>query len=244
VFDHVTIRASDLTASRRFYDLAFAAVEFGGTPYVGDELLEWNDFSVAPADAEHPVTRRVHVGFIAPSRTQVDEFWRLLTEAGHRDDGAPGLRPEYSEDYYGAFVLDPDGNSSEAVHHGRMRTDGGVIDHAWLRVGEIAASKRFYETVAPVVGIRLSHDSAKRVSFRADVGGCSFVAGEQPTEHVHLAFPAADNATVDEFHRLALAAGYRDNGAPGERSVYHPGYYSAYVFDPDGHNVETVCHNR
>jgi catechol 2,3-dioxygenase-like lactoylglutathione lyase family enzyme len=61
---------------------------------------------------------------------------------------------------------------------------------------------------------------------------------------VHLAFAVADNHAVDEFHRVALAAGYQDNGAPGERPEYHRGYYGAYVLDPDGHNVEAVCHNR
>jgi catechol 2,3-dioxygenase-like lactoylglutathione lyase family enzyme len=61
-----------------------------------------------------------------------------------------------------------------------------------------------------------------------------------PTEHVHMAFAATDDATVDAFHRAGTQAGYRDNGPPGERPVYHPGYYSAYVLDPDGNNVEVV----
>ena len=64
------------------------------------------------------------------------------------------------------------------------------------------------------------------------------------TEHVHLAFSAGDDATVRAFHAAALAGGYEDNGAPGERVVYHPGYYGAFVLDPDGHNVEVVNHNR
>ena len=59
-----------------------------------------------------------------------------------------------------------------------------------------------------------------------------------------MAFAAADNATVDDFHRAATDAGYRDNGAPGERDVYHPGYYGAFVLDPDGNNIEVVNHNR
>jgi predicted lactoylglutathione lyase len=59
-----------------------------------------------------------------------------------------------------------------------------------------------------------------------------------------MAFPADDNGTVDDFHRVAAEAGYRDNGAPGERAVYHPGYYGAFVFDPDGNNIEVVNHNR
>jgi catechol 2,3-dioxygenase-like lactoylglutathione lyase family enzyme len=73
----------------------------------------------------------------------------------------------------------------------------------------------------------------------------SLIRDERPlTEHVHLAFPAQDDATVRAFHATALAAGYEDHGEPGERAVYHPGYYGAFVLDPDGHNVEVVNHNR
>lgn len=64
------------------------------------------------------------------------------------------------------------------------------------------------------------------------------------TEHVHIAFGAGDDATVRAFHAAALEAGHEDNGGPGERAVYHPGYYGAFVLDPDGHNVEVVNHNR
>jgi catechol 2,3-dioxygenase-like lactoylglutathione lyase family enzyme len=69
------------------------------------------------------------------------------------------------------------------------------------------------------------------------------VAG-RPTENLHVAFPATENAAVDAFHRAAIEAGHRDNGAPGERPRYHPGYYGAYVLDPDGNNIELVNHNR
>ena len=92
------------------------------------------------------MTRRLHIGFAAPSREHVDAFWRAGTDAGYRDDGAPGPRPQYREDYYGAFLLDPDGNSAEAVHHGACRA-GGVIDHLWIRVADVAASSAFYETI-------------------------------------------------------------------------------------------------
>jgi predicted lactoylglutathione lyase len=64
------------------------------------------------------------------------------------------------------------------------------------------------------------------------------------TENVHLAFPAPDRATVDAFHRAALEAGFRDNGAPSERAEYHPGYYGGFVLDPDGNNIEAVFHDR
>ena len=69
------------------------------------------------------------------------------------------------------------------------------------------------------------------------------VSTGEPTENVHLAFEATDNETVDAFHRALTQAGYRDNGPPGIRAHYHPSYYGAFVLDPDGHNVEAVCHD-
>jgi catechol 2,3-dioxygenase-like lactoylglutathione lyase family enzyme len=243
VFDHVGIRVSDRDASRAFYELGLSVL--GHELSSSEHYDEWNDFGIAQASEARPLTRGLHVGFVAPSVGAVDAFWQALTAAGYRDDGPPGPRPQYREEYYGAFILDPDGNSAEAVHHGALRDDGGVIDHLWLRVRDIAASKRFYETIAPVVGMRLVHDDPVRVRFRGEGGSCTFVNDERPrTENVHLAFPAFDDATVDEFHRVAVAAGYPDNGAPGERPEYHPGYYAAYVLDPDGNNVEVVHHHR
>ncbi len=202
---------------------------------------EWNDFSLSSATDEKPVTRRLHIAFVAPSRRHVDEFWRVGTEAGHPDDGAPGPRPQYSDDYYGSFLLDPDGNSAEAVHHGSPRTGG--IDHLWIRVADVSASRRFYDTVAPHTGFRLRSETRDLARFAGDGASFSVVAGT-PTEQVHMAFTASENASVAAFHRAATAAGYRDNGAPGERSVYHSGYYGAFVLDPDGNNVELVSHNR
>jgi catechol 2,3-dioxygenase-like lactoylglutathione lyase family enzyme len=167
-----------------------------------------------------------------------------MTEAGYRSDGEPGPRTQYSESYYGAFILDPDGNSVEAVHHDRVRP--GQIDHLWLRTTDIAASKKFFDTIAPLVGIRLSIDQPEQTSWRFndDSGGFTFVADAKPTEHAHLAFGVTDRESVRRFHDCAIAAGYRDNGAPGERPQYHPGYYGAFVFDPNSHNVEAVFHVR
>jgi catechol 2,3-dioxygenase-like lactoylglutathione lyase family enzyme len=113
-----------------------------------------------------------------------------------------------------------------------------------LRTCDAAAALRFYEAIAPVVGIALRKGEPDRMQFRGEHGSFSFVSGDEPTEHVHLAFGVPDDSRVDEFHRVALAAGYRDNGPPGERPEYHAGYYGAYVLDPDGHNVEAVSHNR
>jgi catechol 2,3-dioxygenase-like lactoylglutathione lyase family enzyme len=242
VFDHVTIRVSDLAASAAFYSTLLRTL--GVEPLHSDDALgEWeNDFSIAPADAEHPVTRGLHIAWFAPTREEVQAFWQAGVDAGHRDDGAPGPRPQYGPDYYGGFLLDPDGNSAEAVLLDKTKPRG-AIDHLWIRVADVAAAKRFYETIAPHVGIRLSADEPGRAQFRFDDGSFSFVDGT-PTEHVHLAFAAPDDATVDAFYRTATEAGYRDNGAPGERPEYHAGYYGAYVLDPDGNNVEAVNHNR
>jgi catechol 2,3-dioxygenase-like lactoylglutathione lyase family enzyme len=242
MFDHVTIRASERGASERFYMLVLPTLGIEPT-HSGEHFAEWADFSLAAATHGKPATRRLHVAFVAPSRAHVDEFWRVGTDAGHRDDGPPGPRPEYSASYYGAFLLDPDGNSVEAVHHDRVRPNGGQIDHLWIRVADVTAAKRFYELVAQHARFRLAHDTPDRVRFAADRGSFSLVAGPG-TQNVHMAFPVAENQTVAAFHRAAIDAGYRDNGPPGERSVYHPGYYGAFVLDPDGNNVELVNHNR
>ena len=91
---------------------------------------------IGPTDREHPVTRGLHVGFRAPYREAVDAFWQAGIDAGFRDDGAPG-RAGYGPDYYGGFLLDPDGNSAEAVHGHRARpVPDGCIDHLWFRVAD------------------------------------------------------------------------------------------------------------
>jgi catechol 2,3-dioxygenase-like lactoylglutathione lyase family enzyme len=242
VFDHVTIRVSDRAASQRFYDTVLAVLGIEKT-YEDDELPEWDDWSLTAASEGKPVTRRLHVGFPAASRDNVDEFWRIGVDAGYRSDGEPGPRPEYGDDYYGGFLLDPDGNSAEAVHYAEKLREDGTVDHLWIRVRDVAASKRFYELVAPLGGFEQRFDSLERVMFAGGTGSFSVLSGE-PTENVHLAFATDDNATVDAFHAALTEAGYRDDGPPGERPTYHPGYYGAYVLDPDENSVEIVNHNR
>lgn len=132
------------------------------------------------------------------------------------------------------------------IHRGRL------IDHVHLVVKDLAASRRFYLAVFEVLGIPLGGDDAATGFFWADElfvsspdakgpDGHALSATGKPTGWVHLAFQAADRAAVDRFHAAALAAGGRDNGAPGIRP-YHPGYYAGFVLDPDGNNVEVVHH--
>jgi catechol 2,3-dioxygenase-like lactoylglutathione lyase family enzyme len=241
MFDHVTIRVTDRSASERFYDTVLIPLGTDKT-YRTETFSEWQDFSLAGADDAQPTTRRLHVAFVAPSREQVDAFWRAGIDAGYTDDGKPGPRPEYRNDYYGAFLLDPDGNSAEAVHHGGLRR-GGIIDHLWIRVADVATAKRFYQAIAPHAGLELGDDTPDRAQFVGTTGSFSLVAGPA-TENVHLAFPTGDDGDVQRFHQVATEAGYHSNGRPGERPQYHPGYYAAYILDPDGNNVEVVNHHR
>jgi catechol 2,3-dioxygenase-like lactoylglutathione lyase family enzyme len=245
MFDHVAIAVADLAASERFYRTVLSVL--GAEPSHADaELVEWEDWDIGPTDREHFLTRGLHVGFRAPSREAVDAFWQAGIDAGYRDDGAPGPRTIYGPDYYGGFLLDPDGNSVEAVHTDRENpVPDGCVDHLWFRVRDPAASRRFYTTIQEHAGLRIGIDEADHVQMVGENFSFSLIADERPvTEHVHLAFPAPDDATVRAFHAAALAAGYEDHGGPGERAVYHPGYYGAFVLDPDGHNVEVVNHNR
>jgi catechol 2,3-dioxygenase-like lactoylglutathione lyase family enzyme len=247
MFDHVTIRVSDPVASDRFYETVLGAIGIERTGGGGDfgpgcpEFAEWGDFSLAAGDEP---TTGLHIGFCAWSRAEVDHFWRTGIEAGYRSDGEPDVRPEYGEDYYGAFLLDPDGNSVEAVNHGDMARLGN-IDHLWIRVPELDMAQMFYELIAPFSCFEFRRRLPERAHFKGL--GSTFALVDDwrpPTRNLHLAFGTDSNATVDRFHAAATAAGYADNGGPGERADYHAGYYAAFVIDPAGANVEVVNHNR
>ncbi len=245
MFDHVGVAVTDLAASERFYRTVLAVL--GVEPSHADaELVEWDDWAIGPTDREHPVTHGLHVGFRASSREAVEAFWQAGIDAGYRDEGAPGPRAAYGPDYYGSFLLDPDGNSVEAVLMDREHpVPDGRVDHLWIRVHDPAASRRFYTTIAPHAGLRVGVDEPGHVQMVGKDFSFSLVNDGRPlTQHVHFAFPAQDDATVRAFHAAALAAGYESNGGPGERAIYHPGYYAAFALDPDGHNVEVVNHNR
>jgi catechol 2,3-dioxygenase-like lactoylglutathione lyase family enzyme len=240
VFDHVTIRVSDRPASQRLYNALLGALGVPTTP--DGELPEWDDFGLLAAEEPSRVTTGLHIGFTARSRAEVDAAWRAGLEAGGRDDGAPGLRPQYRDDYYGGFLLDPDGNSAEPCHHGARRDDG-VVDHVWIRVADVARSAAFYATVARVAGHRVLEDPEGTVTVKGASGSFTLVPGT-PTRNLHMAFGADDDATVDAFHAVAVGAGHPSDGEPGERAEYHPGYYAAFVLDPDGNSIELVNHNR
>jgi catechol 2,3-dioxygenase-like lactoylglutathione lyase family enzyme len=240
VFAHVSLRASDRAASERFYRTVLATLGYEPT-HERDDVIAWDDFALIDG---HPPTRHLHVGFVAPTRAHVDAFHRAGVEAGYEDDGAPGERPQYKPDYYGAFLRDPDGNSAEAVHHGDTRR-GGCIDHLWIRVRDLDAAHAFYRVIARHTGLRPGNTWSGGRQYWGAWATFALIHDDQPpTENLHVAFPAPDRQTVRDFHEAATAAGYESHGEPGERPHYGAGYYAAYVLDPDANSIESVFRSR
>lgn len=128
---------------------------------------------------------------------------------------------------------------TQELHRGRL------IDHIQLVVADLPASRHFYEAVLKALGIPMggSADSYFWADELFVSSADSPAAQGKLTGRHHLAFQAKDRATVDAFHAAGLAAGGNDNGAPGERP-YHPGYYAAFLLDPDGNNIEAVFHGE
>jgi len=116
---------------------------------------------------------------------------------------------------------------------------GRLIDHVHLRAHDFEKTEKFYRAVLLVLGIPIT--ASGKTWFQADELFVDKTEGDILPSHVHLAFQALDQAMVEAFHAAALSAGGTDNGAPGERH-YHPGYYAAFVLDPDGNNIEAVFH--
>ena len=116
---------------------------------------------------------------------------------------------------------------------------GRLIDHLHLHVRDLEASKAFYKAVLAAIGNGVAVQDMPD-AFTFDELWIDAEPGHAAAP-IHLAFQADDRAAVDRFYAAALRAGGRDNGAPGERH-YHPGYYAAFVFDPDGNNIEAVHH--
>jgi catechol 2,3-dioxygenase-like lactoylglutathione lyase family enzyme len=116
-----------------------------------------------------------------------------------------------------------------------------MLDHITLPVTGVPTSRAFYEAALAPLGFGLVGDYGDTVGFGTEAEPAFWIAA-RPVAPVHVAFRAVDRAAVDAFHEAALAAGATDNGGPGVREQYSPSYYAAFVLDPDGHNVEAVCH--
>jgi len=118
-----------------------------------------------------------------------------------------------------------------------------VLDHIGVPVSDFERSKRFYEQALSPLGYELLMEPSVSAAGFGWRGKPDFWIGQGRTgQALHIAFAAADRATVDAFYEGAIAAGGRDNGGPGLRPQYHASYYGAFVLDPDGNNIEAVCH--
>jgi catechol 2,3-dioxygenase-like lactoylglutathione lyase family enzyme len=129
-----------------------------------------------------------------------------------------------------------------------QHSESNMIDHIGFSVSDYARAKAFYEKTLAPLGYGLMMEVAQETGqpaggFGRDGKPDFWIGGEGRLERpVHVAFAASDRPAVDAFYRAGMAAGGKDNGAPGLRPHYHPNYYAAFVLDPDGHNIEAVCH--
>ena len=118
-----------------------------------------------------------------------------------------------------------------------------MLDHVIISVSDLAVSRAFYEKTLAPLGYSVIMESDNGCAFSVLEKPDFFISqGDKVTPPIHIAFTSRDRASVDQMHAAAIAAGGTDNGPPGLREHYHPNYYGAFVLDPDGHNIEAVCH--
>jgi catechol 2,3-dioxygenase-like lactoylglutathione lyase family enzyme len=116
------------------------------------------------------------------------------------------------------------------------------IDHIAFAVADVKRSKRFYQQCLAPLGLQLIAEIDGWAGFGRDNRGELWFGEDARAQlPMHIAFVAEDRASVDRFYQAGIAAGGKDNGAPGLREIYHPHYYGAFLIDPDGHNIEAVC---
>lgn len=117
-----------------------------------------------------------------------------------------------------------------------------ILDHLTLHVADYEPSRAFYLRALAPLEIGIVVEFGRVAGFGREGRGEFWLAGGASQPPMHIAFAARSRAEVDAFHAAALAAGARDNGAPGIRTIYHPDYYGGFVIAPEGHNIEAVCH--
>ncbi len=196
-----------------------------------------------------------HIALRASDEAAVRDFHRAALGAGGRDEGAPGLRPEYASDYYAAYVRDPDGNKLQAVHYRDRRMAGpcgDVVSHITLGSNNLVRSKAFYEGLLAVLGLeRLPAEETPGEDLAFGIAGSQLpvVFLQKPFDGrpatwgngAHVSFDAPSRDAVRAFYEAALSLGGSDEGQPGLRPRYHAAYYAAYVRDPDGNKLQAYC---
>ena len=228
MYDHVTLRIPDLVAGTALFVTVLDQLEIEQTART-PSFAVWGNFALTETDEDHPIARRVHVAFIAPSPSHVDRFWQGGVDAGFADDGAAVPRRVYADDYCATFLKDAAGNSFEAVYRDSERPRGN-IDHVAIRVADVEASRRrgveastaFYSTIRDAAGLTLRRQSPDSAAFAVGASdGSLLIFAGRTTESVHIAFSGADD-DMRRFHANATAPGYRSNGEPGEPPAITP----------------------
>ncbi|WP_282610394.1 VOC family protein [Pelagibius sp. Alg239-R121] len=266
MFSHFTLGSNDLKRSERFYDAVMASL--CQTLIAGDPNDSYLMF--APADQRYPHlfvcrpfdglpatwSNGFHIAFNAPDKETVDQFHTAAMAAGGYDEGAPGIRPDYDQDYYGAYVRDPDGNKLQAVCYTagrRAGSTGDVVSHITIGHADLERERAFYSAILTALGIAELPEEGDDESTAFGLTGFDLpVLYLQPAfdgrpatwgNGTHTAFAAPSRAAVNRFHAAGLAHGGVCDGAPGLRPQYSQHYYAAYLRDAVGNKLQAVCRN-
>ncbi|SMF09873.1 Catechol 2,3-dioxygenase [Tistlia consotensis] len=257
--DGITLGYRDRARAQAFYAAALAPLGMGalvereaevGFGRPGAAPVAW---LLRPFNGLPPTWGNgTHVAFLAGSREAVEGFYKAGLAAGGLDEGAPGLRLHYADDYYAAYLRDPDGNKLQAVHY--LGGDPATVEaepfsHITLGCNDLERGRAFYDPVMASLGLA-------RVVDEPDLSyGYGRAGSRLPWVYAHRTFDgrpatwangfevvwqADDPRQVEAWHAAGLANGGFDEGAPGPRS-YRPGYFGAYLRDPDGNKLHAFC---
>ena len=264
MFSHFTLGTNDLDRALSFYNgvmsalgqsLLYEDIDAGYLMYAPPDRRYPHLFICRPVDGL-PATwsNGYHIAYNAPDKATVDRFFEAALERGGYDEGAPGFRPQYEADYYGAYVRDPDGNKLQAVCYTEGRTAGtagDIVSHVTIGLADLERERAFYGAVLGELGILELAEECDEESVGYGLAGFQLpIVYVQPTfdgrpatwgNGTHTAFTAANREAVDRVYSTALANGGTCDGPPGLRPSYSPNYYGAYVRDPVGNKLQAVC---
>jgi catechol 2,3-dioxygenase-like lactoylglutathione lyase family enzyme len=163
MFDHITLRVADLPMASSAFATVLGQLEIEQTTST-PSLSVWGNFALTPTDEQHPIARRVHIAFVAPTRAHVDRFWRAGVDAGFADDGPAGPRPQYADDYYAAFLKDAAGNGFDAVHRNGQRP-GEPAQNIHIAFSRDDDDVRRFHADATAAGYRSNGEPGERARY-------------------------------------------------------------------------------
>lgn len=264
MFSHFTLGSNDLQRSEKFYDKLMPTLQqkrlhadyVAGLLMYGPENSRFPHLFLAKPFDNLPATwsNGFHIAFNASSTASVDQFYAAAMRLGGIDEGKPGRRPHYANDYYAAYVRDPDGNKLQAVFYldGRKQAPTGQwISHITIGHHALADATKFYTAIFKPLGIIAVEQASDYESTGYGIDGYDLpIVYLQPSfdgraatwgNGTHTAFTAPNREAVHQFHAAAIANGGCNDGAPGLRPHYSKNYYAAYARDPIGNKLQAVC---